>query len=182
MRRPYPRFLAARLREALDDPPPVLSHGPRQSGKATLARSVGERRGYRYLSFDQDVLTGRSTSDARAWSIRCARLRTGTPTAFGTASRSPAIDEIVTEVGDVFSGCAWPAWRAAQLQLRRSGYRACRQVASVPAPPHRSTSLRSMCRRPLGQLPPTLRTYPRNSNRRRSAENATSPVSNASPM
>ena len=63
MRRPYPRFLAARLREALDDTPAVLIHGPRQSGKTTLARSVGDRRGYRYLSFDQDVLRDAARQD-----------------------------------------------------------------------------------------------------------------------
>lgn len=53
--RPYPRFLAPRLREALRDTPVVLIHGPRQSGKTTLARSVGESRGYRYVSFDDDA-------------------------------------------------------------------------------------------------------------------------------
>ena len=47
-----PRFMAPRLREALADTPVVLIHGPRQSGKTTLARLVGEPRGYRYFSFD----------------------------------------------------------------------------------------------------------------------------------
>ncbi len=49
-----PRLLAPRLREALADTPVVLIHGPRQSGKTTLARAVGERRGYRFISFDDD--------------------------------------------------------------------------------------------------------------------------------
>ncbi|HKX45837.1 MAG TPA: ATP-binding protein [Planctomycetota bacterium] len=53
--RPFPRFLAPRLREALRDTPAVLLHGPRQSGKTTLARNVGESRGYRYVSFDDDA-------------------------------------------------------------------------------------------------------------------------------
>lgn len=54
----YPRYLAPRLREALADTPAVLIHGPRQSGKTTLARTVGEPRGYRYVSLDDaDVLT-----------------------------------------------------------------------------------------------------------------------------
>ncbi len=54
----YPRYLAPRLREALADTPAVLIHGPRQSGKTTLARIVGEPRGYRYISLDDaDVLT-----------------------------------------------------------------------------------------------------------------------------
>jgi hypothetical protein len=41
--------------EALTDSPVVLIHGPRQSGKTTLARIVGEPRGYAYRSFDDDV-------------------------------------------------------------------------------------------------------------------------------
>ncbi len=49
-----PRLLAPRVREALADTPVVLIHGPRQSGKTTLARLVGERRGYHYVSFDED--------------------------------------------------------------------------------------------------------------------------------
>lgn len=54
--RPFPRYLAARLREALADTPAVLIHGPRQSGKTTLARTVGEPRGYRYVSFDDEAV------------------------------------------------------------------------------------------------------------------------------
>lgn len=54
--RTFARPLATRLREALRDTPAVLIHGPRQSGKTTLARTVGEARGYRYVSFDDDVV------------------------------------------------------------------------------------------------------------------------------
>ena len=55
--KPFPRFLAPRLREALRDTPAVLIHGPRQSGKTTLARAIGEPQGYQYVSFDDgDVL------------------------------------------------------------------------------------------------------------------------------
>lgn len=53
---PLPRLLAPRVREALADTPVVLIHGPRQSGKTTLARLVGEKRGYRYYSFDDDAV------------------------------------------------------------------------------------------------------------------------------
>ena len=48
---------------ALADSPVVLIHGPRQSGKTTLARVVGKRRGYRYYSFDEDVARATATAD-----------------------------------------------------------------------------------------------------------------------
>ncbi len=54
--RPFPRYLASLLREGLADTPAVLIHGPRQSGKTTLARTVGEPRGYRYVSFDDEAI------------------------------------------------------------------------------------------------------------------------------
>lgn len=41
---------------ALGDSPVVLVHGPRQCGKTTLARAVGEARGYQYFTFDEDVV------------------------------------------------------------------------------------------------------------------------------
>jgi len=50
-----PRLVEARLQEALDDSPVVLIHGPRQSGKTTLAQHVGSRRGYAYFNLDDDV-------------------------------------------------------------------------------------------------------------------------------
>ena len=60
---PIPRYLAPRLREALADTPAVLIHGPRQSGKTTLARVFGEPRGYRYLSFDDDAVRQAAAHD-----------------------------------------------------------------------------------------------------------------------
>lgn len=54
--RTIPRLLAPRLTAALRDSPAVLLHGPRQSGKTTLARTVGESRGYHYVSFDNDAV------------------------------------------------------------------------------------------------------------------------------
>lgn len=60
---PLPRYLAPRLREALADTPAVLIHGPRQSGKTTLARLVGEPRGYRYVSFDDEAVQGAARRD-----------------------------------------------------------------------------------------------------------------------
>lgn len=61
--RKFPRFVVPRLRESLADSPVVLIHGPRQSGKTTLARSVGEPRGYRYYSFDEDVARAAAEMD-----------------------------------------------------------------------------------------------------------------------
>lgn len=58
----FPRFSQRHLIEALADSPVVLLHGPRQSGKTTLARLVGEQRGYAYVTFDDDV--ARQAADA----------------------------------------------------------------------------------------------------------------------
>jgi predicted AAA+ superfamily ATPase len=58
-----PRLLAPRVRAALADTPVVLIHGPRQSGKTTLARLVGERHGYRYVSFDEDAVRAAAERD-----------------------------------------------------------------------------------------------------------------------
>ncbi len=51
------------MREALADTPAVLIHGPRQSGKTTLARTVGEPRGYRYVSFDEEAVRDAARRD-----------------------------------------------------------------------------------------------------------------------
>ena len=59
----YPRLAATRLREALADSPVVLVHGPRQSGKTTLARVVAEPMGYSYFTFDDDVLRASVEAD-----------------------------------------------------------------------------------------------------------------------
>jgi uncharacterized protein len=60
MDRLYPRFAAEHLREALSDTPVVLIHGPRQSGKTTLARMVG---GFAYFNFDDVVLVDAAAAD-----------------------------------------------------------------------------------------------------------------------
>ena len=59
----YPRFIEPHLCEALDDSPAVLVHGPRQCGKTTLARIVGASRGYRYITFDDDVVRSAAADD-----------------------------------------------------------------------------------------------------------------------
>jgi uncharacterized protein len=58
-----PRFAQSVLSEALDDSPVVLLHGPRQCGKSTLARVLGEQRGYEYITFDDDVIRAAAHSD-----------------------------------------------------------------------------------------------------------------------
>ena len=55
--------MAPRLRESLRDTPVVLVHGPRQSGKTTLAQSVGGRLRYRYYTFDDDVARAAAQAD-----------------------------------------------------------------------------------------------------------------------
>jgi predicted AAA+ superfamily ATPase len=49
--------------EALADSPVVLIHGPRQCGKTTLARQVGDLKGFTYLSFDDDVQRAAAKAD-----------------------------------------------------------------------------------------------------------------------
>ena len=70
---PLPRLLAPRLREALRDTPAVLIHGPRQCGKTTLARSIGEPLGYQYFSFDDDALRTAATNDPTGFANRLPR-------------------------------------------------------------------------------------------------------------
>ncbi len=59
----HPRHVAPRLLEALADSPVVLVHGPRQCGKTTLCRSVGEPLGYTYLNFDEAPLRAAAVAD-----------------------------------------------------------------------------------------------------------------------
>ena len=59
----FPRFARQRLVEALEDTPVVLLHGPRQCGKTTLARDVGDALGYSYFSFDDLTLREAAKAD-----------------------------------------------------------------------------------------------------------------------
>lgn len=58
-----PRLVEARLEEALADSPVVLIHGPRQSGKTTLAQRLGAKRGYAYFNLDDDVVRAAAEAD-----------------------------------------------------------------------------------------------------------------------
>lgn len=59
----YPRYLRLRIEEALADSPVVLIHGPRQCGKTTLARLIGDEKGFAYLTFDDDVQRAAAQAD-----------------------------------------------------------------------------------------------------------------------
>jgi predicted AAA+ superfamily ATPase len=59
----YPRLAEAPLLSALTDSPAVLLHGPRQCGKTTLARMIGEERGFAYFTFDDDVAKAAAQAD-----------------------------------------------------------------------------------------------------------------------
>jgi predicted AAA+ superfamily ATPase len=58
-----PRLAAGPLEEAMQDSPVVLIHGPRQSGKSTLAMQHGARSGYRSLTFDDTAVMNLAQSD-----------------------------------------------------------------------------------------------------------------------
>ncbi len=62
---PYSRYAEGPLVESLADSPAVLIHGPRESGKTTLARVVGDPRGYDYISFDDDIARTAATLRTR---------------------------------------------------------------------------------------------------------------------
>ena len=59
----YARLVQNRLLESLADTPVVLLQGPRQCGKTTLARSIGEPAGFGYLSFDDDNMVRATHAD-----------------------------------------------------------------------------------------------------------------------
>ncbi len=59
----YARYAEIPLVEALADSPAVLVNGPRQCGKTTLVRLVGEPRGYDFISFDDDVARAAAETD-----------------------------------------------------------------------------------------------------------------------
>jgi len=85
---PFPRYLVPRLREALRDTPAVLIHGPRQSGKTTLARAVGEPRGYRYVSFDDEAMRTAAKSDPLGFAY-CASGGNGCSAGMSVSPRNP---------------------------------------------------------------------------------------------
>ena len=63
----YPRLVAPKLVAALDDTPVVLLNGARQTGKTTLARSVVETRGGRYVTLDDATTLAAARNDPTAF-------------------------------------------------------------------------------------------------------------------
>jgi len=59
----YPRFAHRLLQETLADTPVTLIHGPRQSGKTTLALSMAEAGGFAYFTFDDTATLDAATAD-----------------------------------------------------------------------------------------------------------------------
>lgn len=58
-----PRLSHGILSQALEDSPVVLIHGPRQCGKSTIARMLGDAMGYAYMTFDNDVVRDFALND-----------------------------------------------------------------------------------------------------------------------
>ncbi|WP_420624839.1 AAA family ATPase [Candidatus Poriferisodalis sp.] len=79
------RHLGANLTDALDAPRVVVLHGPRQSGKTTLARRIATARGGDYVSLDDDDVLALALDD---------------PHAFVRAFRPPVIIDEVQRAGD----------------------------------------------------------------------------------
>ena len=96
----HPRFAEPGLVEALADTPVVLIHGPRQCGKTTLAQQVGEKRGYAYFSFDEDVTLAAAVED---------------PVGFVSTLPERSILDEVQRAPAIFSASFW----------RRSSFRNC---------------------------------------------------------
>lgn len=68
-----PRLVEPSLLEALSDTPVVLLHGPRQCGKTTLATKVGARKGFDYLSMDDDGVRAAALADPAGFVSRLPR-------------------------------------------------------------------------------------------------------------
>jgi len=79
------RHLSSSLGEALDASRVVVLHGPRQSGKSTLARRVAAERGGAYVTLDDDDVLAVALDD---------------PHAFLRAFRPPMVIDEVQRAGD----------------------------------------------------------------------------------
>lgn len=69
----YRRLAEPALVTAIADTPVVLIHGPRQCGKTTLALQVGQRRRYRYYTFDDAATLAAARADITGFVSRLDR-------------------------------------------------------------------------------------------------------------
>ena len=70
----HPRWLTARIDDALSDTPVVLLNGARQTGKSTLAQAVSDARGGRYLTLDNPTVLAAARADPLAFASTGAAL------------------------------------------------------------------------------------------------------------
>ncbi len=117
----HPRFIQPRLAEALADTPVVLIHGPRQCGKTTLARQVGDVAGYGYFTFDDDALRAAATAD---------------PTGFIAGMPTRAVLDEIQRVPELFT-----AIKVAVDRDRQPGRFILTGSANVPLAPRLADSL-----------------------------------------
>ena len=66
----YPRFAERQLREAIEDTPVVVIHGPRQCGKSTLALMLSDTDEYKYFTFDDDTVMAAAKLDPLGFCLR----------------------------------------------------------------------------------------------------------------
>src|SRR5713226_8744442 len=66
----YRRIAESTLAAALSDTPVVLIHGPRQSGKTTIAQRAGTRRKYPYYTFDDATTLAAARADITGFVAR----------------------------------------------------------------------------------------------------------------
>jgi hypothetical protein len=114
----HPRFVVARLTEALADTPVVLIHGPRQCSKTTLARVVGEPRGYASFSSDDEVARAAAAADPVGFVADLPERAV-----LDEVQRVPALFTSLLE-GDLrrspWTGRAWPGSSRTFLRTRSS--------------------------------------------------------------
>ena len=71
MEKKYLRLAERQLREALEDTPVVMIHGPRQCGKTTLAQQMSTREeGYEYLTLDDEAVRTAAELDPMGFCLR----------------------------------------------------------------------------------------------------------------